>query len=82
MAQATKFDNLCAAQARVKVLVSLPSAPQTYYGGAANDVVDAAWKGGELVFNSSDNRLYLQTATSGTAATWKRFLDAAVTYTP
>ena len=71
----TKFNELDAAQARVYLAGDLPTAPSTYYDNAANDVDSTEWKGGEMAFNTRDNRFYIQTATSSTTAVWKRYLD-------
>lgn len=72
----TKIGKLNTAQSRVYLAGDLPTAPSTYYGNASNDVDSTEWKGGEMAFNTRDNRLYVQTATSGTTATWKRYVDA------
>lgn len=72
----TKVDELNANQARSYIASTLPTAPSTYYSTGLGDVDSIAWKGGETAFNTSDNRFYIQTATSGTTAVWKRLLDA------
>jgi hypothetical protein len=74
----TKIDELNAPQARVYIAAQLPTTPQAYYSTNAHDVDSVAWRGGEMAYNTSDNRHYIQTATSGVTATWKRFLDATV----
>ena len=71
----TKFDELNAPQSRTYVGANLPTSPATFYGSANNDVDSRTWKGGELAYLSTDTRIYIQTATSGTTATWKRLLD-------
>lgn len=74
----TKLDEINAAQGRAYLGSNLPTTPSAYYGSAANDVDSVEWRGGELAFLSTDYRLYIQTATSGTTAEWKRFLDAGL----
>jgi len=73
----TKVNALHTAQTRAKLLTSLPSAPSTYYGSAVNDVDSAVWRGGEMIYHTGENRYYIQTATSGTTATWVRLLQQA-----
>ena len=71
----TKVDELNTAQTRLFLAGDLPTAPYLYYGSASNDVDSTAWKGGELAYNTRDTRLYVQTATSGATAVWKRYAD-------
>lgn len=71
----TKIDNLNTAQARVYIGASQPTAPSTYYGSATNDVDSAEWKGGELYYNTTINKLFVQQNTSGTTASWYRYQD-------
>jgi hypothetical protein len=77
----TKFDSLNATTATAKYVTSLPTAPYAYYGSASNDVDSVSWVGGELAYHANENRLYVQTATSGTTATWKRLLEQFATTT-
>lgn len=74
----TKFSELNAPQARSYIAATLPTSPSTFYGSANNDVDSREWKSGEIAYNTSDNRFYIQTATSGTTATWKRYLDTTL----
>lgn len=74
----TKIDQLKAPQSRAKIVSDLDTSPANYYGAATNDVDSVEWRGGELSYLSTDNRFYVQTATSGTTATWKRLLEATV----
>ena len=74
----TKIDSLKAPQARVTLGVSLPSTPSSFYGSASNDVDSVEWRGGEMFYHTTENRFYIQTATSGTTATWKRLLEQTV----
>ena len=73
----TKVDELKVPQARV-YLGANPIYPYQYYGVGENDVDSCEWRGGEMVYNTSDSRFYIQTATSGKTATWKRLLETAV----
>lgn len=76
----TKFDRVNGT-ANIQVVTALPSTPAAFYGIASNDVDSTSWAGGEVVYHSGDSRLYIQTATSGTTATWKRLLDQFATST-
>lgn len=71
----TKIGALNTAQARVYIDSELPTAPSTFYSTATNDVDSAEWKGGELAYNTTINKLFVQQATSGTTATWYRYQD-------
>lgn len=73
----TKFNEFKAPQSRAYLGATLPTTPALYYDSATNDVDSAEWRGGEIAYNTSDNRFYIQTATSGTTPTWKRYLLAA-----
>lgn len=77
----TKFDNLNAQGASARVVSDLPTTPEGYYGAASGDVDSVAWRGGEMAYLSTQDRLYIQTATSGRTATWKRLLETFVTTT-
>ena len=73
----TKFDNINSITSRVKIVASVPTVPATYYGVTAADETDTIeWKGGELAYLSTTSKLYVQTATSGTSATWRYLNDA------
>ena len=74
----TKINELKVGQSRAKVVSDLDTSPQDYYGTSAHDVDSVEWRGGELSYLSTDNRFYVQTATSGATATWKRLLEATV----
>lgn len=74
----TKIDELNAPQSRAYLGAALPLLPYQYYNSAINDVDSVEWRGGEIAYNTSDNRFYIQTSTSGTTASWKRFLDQTV----
>ena len=78
---ATKFDNLSASLSKAKVGSTWIATAAQYYGQNTGDVDSVAWVGGELWFDTSVNRLYVQTATSGTAAAWKRLADTFATTT-
>ena len=71
----TKINELNAPQSRAYLGAALPTAPYLYYGSAINDVDSVTWVGGEIAYNTGDNRFYIQTATSGKTASWKRFGD-------
>jgi len=74
----TKFDQLDGQMGRFKSGNSIPTAPSSYYGG---DVDSTTWQGGEVYYNTGDSRLYIQTATSGVTAVWKRLLETFATST-
>ena len=74
----TKINELKVGMARAKLVSDLPTSPSGYYGSAVNDVDSADWRSGEVCYLSTDNRFYIQTATSGVTATWKRLLEATV----
>jgi len=78
---ATKFDYLNAIGASAKIGTQLPTAPYIYYGVSSNDVDSVTWGGGELYYLTTESRLYIQTATSGTTPTWKRMSDTFATTT-
>jgi len=78
---ATKFDYLNAIGASAKIGTQLPTAPYLYYGVSSNDVDSVTWGGGELYYLTTESRLYIQTATSGTTPTWKRMSDTFATTT-
>lgn len=64
----TNFDQLNAKAGRLQRVTQLPQTPQTYYGESVNVT---QWVGGEIVWHSGDNGIYIQTATSGTTPTWR-----------
>ena len=76
----TGFDSVNG-YANVKRTASLPTTPEDYYGVASNDGTGTAWQGGEIIYNSGDNRLYIQYLTSGRTARWKRLLTQFATTT-
>lgn len=51
-----------------------PQTPGAYYGGFYN-INSQEWKGGEIFYHNGvgtgGNKLYIQTATSGTTPTWR-----------
>jgi len=75
----TGFDIIDAQMGRFKVTGDLSLTPEDYYG--ADRVRSNEWAGGEVIFNSGDNRLYIQSATSGRTPVWKRLLEAFGTST-
>ena len=77
----TKFDYLNAIGASAQIGTTLPTAPYLYYGVSSNDVDSVTWGGGELYYLTTESRLYIQTATSGTTPTWKRMSDTFATTT-
>ena len=77
----TKVDGLNALNATAKYVTSLPTTPSAYFGSASNDVDSVSWSGGELAYHGNENRLYIQTSTSGTTAVWKRLLEQFATST-
>ena len=79
----TNFDQLDAKIGRIPLGASLPTTPKGYYGNDADEqrVGSTEWKGGEVFYLTTDNRLYVQTATSGITATWKRLAAQFATST-
>jgi hypothetical protein len=67
---------------RFKLVTQLPQTPSAYYGGSYT-LKDSDWRGGEIVYHNGTgtgaNKLYIQTATSGTTPTWKRLLPQFIT---
>lgn len=74
----TRINELKTPESRAKLVASLPTSPDTYYGTGIGDVENRVWRGGELCYLTTDNRFYIQSATSGTTATWKRLLEATI----
>ena len=70
----TKFTEFRAPQSRAYIGGDLPTTPYLYYGTVVTDVDSKEWRGGEIAINTRDNRVYIQTATSGVTPTWKRYL--------
>jgi hypothetical protein len=60
---------------RIRLVTALPSTPEAYYGGSIT-LKDDEWRGGEVCYHNGSgtgaHKLYIQTATSGRTATWKR----------
>ena len=77
----TKINNLNSIGASAQIGTQLPTAPYIYYGTVANDVDSTTWRGGEMYYLTTDSRLYIQTATSGTTPVWKRMYDTFATTT-
>lgn len=67
------FTQLDSPLGRLKLVTQLPSTPGDYYGSYG--INSNEWQGGEVVYhNGTDTgsqKLYIQTATSGTTPTWK-----------
>ena len=76
----TSFDQLNAKVGRLKTATTNATTVADYYG-EDNEAGITQWQGGELYYNTSDNRIYVQTATSGTTATWKRLVTQFATST-
>lgn len=74
----TKVNEFKTSQSGAKLVSNLPTHPADFYDVARNDVVGAAWEGGEVCYLTTDNRFYVQTATSGVTATWKRKLEQTI----
>lgn len=64
----TSLDQLNAKAGRLKRVTQLPSSISDYYD---DTMLIKEWQGGEIVYHSGDERIYIQTATSGTTPTWK-----------
>ena len=77
----TKLDEVDAPQSRCYLAATLPTMPYQYYEVASNDVDSCEWRGGEIAYNTGDNRFYIQYQTSGTTPVWKRYGDIAVVVT-
>lgn len=65
------LDKLDAQIGRIKIVTGNPLTPVQYYGSDAL-IENDEWRGGEVVYNSTDKRIYIQAATSGTTPEWKR----------
>lgn len=77
----TDYDNLSAGLAKAVPLSYFPT-PQQFYGRlTGQDAEIAAWVGGELLYYTTTNKLFVQTATSGQTATWKNISTAFATST-
>lgn len=80
---ATGFDLIDAPTGRIKVVTSLPSSPSAYYG-ALYGINLTSWQGGETVYHGGTgtgaDKLYIQTATSGTTPTWRTVAAQFVTF--
>lgn len=64
--------------ANIKRLSAVPTSPQDYYGAS---YVDNVWVGGEIFLLTTDNRVYIQNATSGTTPEWLRLVTQLATST-
>lgn len=65
------YDKLDAITGRLRVTAGNPLTLIDYYG--ADGMIDIDhWIGGEVVFNTSDNRIYVQRNTTGTTPEWRR----------
>lgn len=69
---ATNLDNVRGSLVRFRLMSTWPANPQIWYGeksgGEANE---PSWKGGEMMLYTPTNKLFIQTATSGTTPTWE-----------
>lgn len=82
MSTETTYDNLIARGASVRVMSSLPATADAYYGENVGQAAEPRdWIGGELVYLTTHNKLYMNSATSGRTATWRRLADAFATST-
>lgn len=78
----TNFDNLRATNANALYSSTFPSTPEEYYGSLeGKHPTDLEWTGGEILYYTTTNKLFIQTATSGETATWKQLADAFGTST-
>lgn len=78
---ATQYSNLNAGLAKVIPLSYFPT-PQQFYGEATGQEADQPqWQGGELILYTTNNQIFIQTATSGATAVWKRLSSAFATTT-
>lgn len=79
----TNLGDIDALISRAKLGTSLPSTPLAYYGGVAGqDFESDQWKGGELFYDTTNNELNIQTATSGsTTGTWRKLDTSFATTT-
>lgn|SRR3990167_3160526 len=70
----TRIDDINSLTSRAKVgtAANLPTAPADYYGSTTQDFESNSWRGGELYYSSDNDELHVQTATSGTTATWRK----------
>lgn len=77
----TRLDVINATTAKLRVLASSPATPMAFYGvTAGQDPFGIEWAGGEVYYNSTDYKLYIQTATSGrSTGTWYATQDTLVT---
>lgn len=83
LVMATHFDQLDAALGSVNRVTSLPQTPSDYYG-ALYGINLTSWQGGEIVYLSGSGtgheKIYIQTATSGTTPTWRTIAAQFVTF--
>lgn len=76
----TKYDNINSMTSSAKVVGALPGSARDYYGATeGQDPSHIEWVGGELVYYTISDRLYVQIATSGQTPTWKYLSDAFAT---
>ena len=78
---ATIYDNLDAGLAKAIPLSYFPTPQQFYVETSNQEPNHSEWKGGELLFYTSSQKLFIQTATSGQTATWKVIDSAFATST-
>lgn len=78
----TNYDNLRARGATALRSSTFPSTPEEYYGTLeGKHPTDLEWVGGELLYYTVTNRLFIQSATSGETATWLQMSDTFGTST-
>jgi len=82
----TNFDQLDAETGRIKLVASLPTTPAGYYGDGSTETLEqrvssTEWRGGEVCYLTSDNRIYIQQSTTGVTASWRRLLTQFATST-
>lgn len=68
----TNLDNVRGALVKFRLMSVWPATPSIWYdekiGGEAET---PSWKGGEMMLYTPTNKMFIQTATSGTTPTWE-----------
>lgn len=77
----TKYDTINTIVSNAKVVDELPTTSADYYGYTAGQDENTEFVGGELAYLSTDDTLHVQTATSGTTASWFGLATAFATTT-
>jgi len=67
----SSYDSIDAATGRIKVVAGNPLLPEDYYGRGVS-ISNTSWVGGEIVYNTTDARIYVQRNTSGRTPEWRR----------